>query len=176
MHGRTVATSPVGIKPMHYKPEDLKLVPLKAVAPGTVAQIMRRADIPLVWRLEDTTEETSRILVLGGEYSFEAFEWSGDALVRIVCNPNDVRFSLGKPSPDLDPRTVGALVVREGGAFINAKPKRDAGYRNQKIDIADFSEAEFSGPMDDYLAFTEWESGTVNQHDGFKPIFSNKKA
>ena len=55
---------------MFYKPHELKLFRVQDLAPGTVAKLVGRRDIPYFLKLTDQEEEKPRVMFIGGEFSF----------------------------------------------------------------------------------------------------------
>ena len=100
---------------MFYKPHELKLFRVQDLAPGTVAKLVGRRDIPYFLKLTDQEEEKPRVMFIGGEFAFMVADWSeGDAPSQVVCSREELRFKLGAPTEQVQHSDPGVLVVTLG--------------------------------------------------------------
>ena len=105
---------------MFYKPHELKLFRVQDLAPGTVAKLVGRRDIPYFLKLTDQEEEKPRVMFIGGEFAFMVADWSeGDAPSQVVCSREELRFKLGAPTEQVQHSDPGVLVVTLDGAFLS---------------------------------------------------------
>ncbi len=158
---------------MFYKPNELKLVPLREVPVGAIARMPGWDHLPLVIRLADTTQGIPRLMALGGEQSFGVGQWQDDnPLALIVCDAATVRFKLGAQDANHEFRNPGAITLREGGAIIGAFnfDRRSFPFF---VETTEWSNSE-SNLQQNFAVYQEWEFGRIDQKGEFVSIFKRE--
>lgn len=158
---------------MRFKPEDLRLHPLNSIKPGTVVQLPGRADdIPYAIKLQGTEGNESRILLLGGEYSFEDTNWNdGDQLATIVCEADKLLIELGSIDEQNAHTSPGGILVHEGGAVFNAK--REQRY-HAPIDLSTWDKADKDRTRFPSVLYSTWTLGYLNEKSNFVALFTKE--
>lgn len=159
---------------MYQKPSELCLHALDSIVPGTLIQLAGRADdIPYAVKLRSTDGNGSRILLLGGDYSFEDANWSsGVQLATIVCDADKLLVALGSVDEENSHLFTGAILVHEGGAVLNAT--RDRRY-HQPIDLSTWGDADRGRPRDHALLYTTWKFGYLDGKCDFVSVYENTR-
>lgn len=158
---------------MRFKPDELRLHPLPSIKPGTVIQLPGRADdIPLAIKLQGTEGNESRLLLLGGDYSFQDANWNdGDQLATIVCRADKLLVELGSTDEQNSFTSAGGILVHEAGAVFNAK--RDRRY-HAPIDLSTWDTAAKDRPRHPAAFYTAWKLGYLNEKSDFVALFTNE--
>lgn len=158
---------------MRFKPDNLRLHPLRSIKPGAVVQIPGRADdIPYAIKLQGTEGNESRILLLGGEYPFEDANWNdGDQLAIIVCEADNLLVELGSVDEQNAHSSPGGILVYEGGAVFNAK--RDQRYHTP-IDLSTWDNAAKDRPRHPAILYSAWTLGYLNEKSDFITVFTQE--
>ncbi len=157
---------------MIFKPSELKVVPLSEVPPGSLATLIgRESDIPLFLSLSGV-DGKARIMFLGGDYSFEVALWSiEDATAFVVCAADELRVKLGSADASPDERAPGSIALTTSGAFIRSKPTKQI-HHGAKIDLNTWDKAEGNLTHDQFLMFSDWEFGKLDDEGKFATIFA----
>lgn len=162
---------------MNYRPSDIKLVPLKEVPAGSVAELVGRSiDIPLVLRLADAPgSEKARIMLLGGSYSFQVTGWSvTDALARVVCSADDLLFRLNDADDKAGHSEAGMLTLHNGGAYITAKEGQNQ-FHGAQIDLATWADRDRNARYDELVRYPNWQIGRVDHQGNFIALFQRNE-
>lgn len=162
---------------MDYSPSDLKLIPLKDVPAGSIAELVGRSqDIPLVLRLADSAGhgDKARIVLLGGSYSFSVAEWGvADALARVVCRSDELRIRLDHSDPQASYNQPGMLTLYNGGAFISAEAQQS--HQRFQIALQTWQDVERADLRGELVSYPQWELGGLDHRGEFCSIFQRKK-
>lgn len=161
---------------MIFKPNELKLVPLKDVAPGTLVEIANGdARPPLALRIVDRAHAThSSILRLGGEKnSFSDKPWGvRDALARVVCPAESLRFRLGSASKDASMFDAGTLTLREDAAYITSNASGD-GDDTMHVSLTEWRRCTLFADNYPRAIYPAWELGMLDHRGDFISIYSH---
>lgn len=158
---------------MIFKPAELKLVPLRDVPPGTLVEIANGdASPPLALRIVDGANATHPwILRLGGEKSFSDKPWGvREALARVVCPADALRFRLGNAAKDASMFDPGVLTIREDSAYIAS----DASWGGDDAAHVSLSEWRRWGLHADHYPraiYPAWELGMLDHRGEFLSLF-----
>ena len=159
---------------MFYKPHELKLFRVQDLAPGTVAKLVGRRDIPYFLKLTDQEEEKPRVMFIGGEFAFMVADWSeGDAPSQVVCSREERRFKLGAPTEQVQHSDPGVLVVTLDGAFLSSERNQYQNGFRPKIGLSTFD--VFSERYDDALVYADWEMGTLDKLGNFHSLHKRQQ-
>lgn len=160
---------------MHFSPSELKLVPLQDVPAGSLVQLVGRVDdIPFLLRLKDNPDsEKPRVLVLGGQYSFQVTTWSvADSPVWVVCPAEELRFRLNDPDEQTY-RAGGALTLHTGGAYITTVPGQSS-FPGMKIGLETWDAVNQNVGHNEFVVYPSWEVGTSDHNGDFVPLFQRQ--
>ena len=156
---------------MHFKPSELQLVPLKDVEPGSLIELPEMRDrFPLFLRIANLGEHPG-LLALGGTHSLEVIDWDNPTSVaRVICEAANLRIELKDPNDGYDQiSTPGSLVLRTGGAYIQAKRNARQAY-GSRISTASWAHIGNSSEGD-VCCFTEWQFGQLDTSGNFVSIY-----
>ena len=164
---------------MIFKPAELKLVPLRDVPPGTLVEIANGdASPPLAIRIVDGANAThSSILRLGGERNaFSDKPWGvRDALARVVCPADALRFRLGTQGKDEHLGLPGTLTLCEETAFITADASWE-GEETAHLSVSDWRRWIVHPNRYPRAIYPEWKLGMFDHRGEFVSIYSHESA
>lgn len=158
---------------MYSKPNELRLHSLNSIKPGTLLQLAGRADdIPYAIKLQGTEGNESRVLLIGGDYSFEDANWKdGVQLATIVCDADKLLVKLGSIDEQNSHANPGSILLHDGGAVFNAK--RDKRY-HAPIDLATWDNAAKDRPREPAVLYSTWTLGYLNEKSDFVAVFTKE--
>lgn len=160
---------------MIFKPAELKLVPLRDVPPGTLVEIANGdASPPLALRIVDGANAThSSILRLGGDKSFSDKPWGvREAMARVVCSAEALRFRLGSPGKDEHLSVPGTLTLCEESAFITADASWE-GEETAHLSVSDWRRWVIHASRYPRAIYPAWELGMLDHRGDFVSLYSH---
>lgn len=153
---------------------DLKLFQIASLEPGSIAKVLDRDDIPFILRLADLEAgKNPRIMVLGGQHSYQVAEWSGVAIAELICAPDRLRFRLNSVDLGRGYNSPGALTVHVGGALISTAVPRNQ-FHSIPITVGSWKDDSSSLPHGEFKTYKDWELGSEDGRGNFSPIYHHK--